>query len=81
MTHAAVDCGAVIRELWDWLDGELSPERLDAIRRHLAACHGCERHVAFARAFLDRVQAAPPTDAGVDALRARIRDALANDPG
>lgn len=73
---SAVDCGNVIRALWDWLDGEMEPERLEAIRAHLAICRGCERHVVFARSFLDHVREAPRPDGDVDALRQRVRDVL-----
>jgi anti-sigma factor RsiW len=31
-----LDCDAVMRQLWDYLDGELTAEREQAIRAHLA---------------------------------------------
>ena len=73
---AAVQCADVIRELWDWLDGEMDPARFAAIREHLGACTGCDRHVQFARSFLERVHEPPGAGGELDALRARIRAAL-----
>ena len=76
MTRVTVDCGHVIRELWDWLDGEMAPDRLDAIREHLAICRGCRSHMAFARTFLEHVHAEPQTDQEVESLLARVRELL-----
>lgn len=48
-----LDCNAVMRQLWDFLDEELTPDRMDAIREHLALCRPCQSHMDFERAFLD----------------------------
>ena len=79
MNSASVNCTNVIHELWDWLDSEMDPARLQAIRDHLAVCHGCERHVAFARSFLEHVKEPPRSGEDLDALRTRLRDALRNE--
>jgi len=39
------DCNETLRELEQFLDGELSPAQLDEIRSHLGGCPDC--HVAF----------------------------------
>jgi anti-sigma factor (TIGR02949 family) len=54
---ARMDCLDVVRQLWDYLDGELTDERMEAIRAHLAACRDCHPHFDFERAFLDAVAA------------------------
>ncbi len=78
MSDRHVDCGAVIRELWDWLDSELDSGRLEAIRAHLAACRGCAAHEQFARSFLEHVRSAPPDRTDVEQLRARVMRVLAS---
>lgn len=77
MTTRQVDCNDVMRELWDWLDGEMDDARLAAIRAHLDSCRGCNGHVAFARDFLERVQGRPVRDAAsLQPLRERILAAM-----
>lgn len=46
-----LDCDAVMRQLWDYLDGELTPARTEAIREHLALCARCFPQLEFERAF------------------------------
>lgn len=76
MTVRAPDCGEVIRELWDWLDQEMEPERWQAFRVHLEACTGCASHKRFAESFLVHVAKDSFTTADVGALRERVRSAL-----
>lgn len=52
-----MDCSDVLRELWDYLDGELTDARMDRIRRHLAECRDCHPHFDFERQFLDAITA------------------------
>jgi mycothiol system anti-sigma-R factor len=40
-------------QLWDYLDDELTQERMGAIRRHLAECSRCHPHAEFAERFLE----------------------------
>ena len=48
-----VSCREVIEELWDYLDGELSPERMEALAAHLAECARCHPHYRFELGFLE----------------------------
>jgi anti-sigma factor (TIGR02949 family) len=52
-----MDCLDVVRQLWDFLDGELTDEKMDEIRAHVAACRDCYPHYDFERAFLEAVAA------------------------
>lgn len=52
-----MDCLDVVRQLWDYLDGELTDDRMEAIRTHLAACRTCYPYYDFERTFLDAVAA------------------------
>ena len=53
----AMDCYDVVRQLWDYLDGELTDESMAAIRAHLAQCRQCYPQFDFERTFLDALAA------------------------
>ncbi len=38
------DCAVVIAEVWMLLDGEVTAEKRDTLRRHLEQCPACLRH-------------------------------------
>lgn len=70
-----VSCSEVIQQLWDYLDGELPPERAQEIAAHLSECARCYPLYRFEFAFLAllarqraRTQGPPP------ALVERIRE-------
>jgi len=71
-----LSCADAVAILWDYLDGELSPEREAAMRKHLEACQPCLKHHEFERAFLDAVATARASDPAPPALRARVTDML-----
>jgi len=48
-----VSCREVIEELWDYLDGELPPERMEDLAAHLAECARCYPRYRFEFAFLE----------------------------
>ena len=50
-----IDCQSVMRQLWDFLDGELTPCRVEAIEEHLKMCARCYPQYEFERTFLDQV--------------------------
>jgi anti-sigma factor (TIGR02949 family) len=78
---AVLDCRAAVRQLWDYLDGELAAGDADAVDAHLLACEKCPPHFRFERSLLDAVRAARAerSGGGVTALRARVVAALARD--
>lgn len=71
-------CDEVMQQLWDYLDHELTPERMTDMAAHLSMCNRCFPQYDFERAFLRAVReavgrnqpAAPPQ------LRARVLTAL-----
>lgn len=71
-----LDCLAVVRAMYDYLDEELTPERVEAMKGHLAACTGCREHVEMARCFLARLSALPVDAQECAALTDRVRAAL-----
>lgn len=56
--NSMTTCDEVMRELWDYLDGELTTERMLAIEAHLAECERCHPQADFSRAFLRAVSRA-----------------------
>ena len=71
-----LQCVDVVRQLWDYLDGEGDPTTWETIKAHLATCTGCQSHVDFCRGFLAQVAAVPVEPGAVAAMRARIERAL-----
>ena len=72
-----VSCREVMLQLWDYLDGELPPERVEAFTDHLALCKRCYPQFRFEFAFLEalarqRRRLPGPSDALVQRLRALI---------
>ncbi|MDF2772664.1 MAG: putative zinc-finger, partial [Geminicoccaceae bacterium] len=39
-----LDCRTAVQQLWDYLDHELTPERMAEVRRHLERCGQCLPH-------------------------------------
>jgi anti-sigma factor (TIGR02949 family) len=72
-----IDCDTVMRQLWDYLDGELTPERSDAIRRHVEMCSRCRPHSEFERAFLVAVKRSRREHSQPERLRGVLAKALA----
>jgi anti-sigma factor (TIGR02949 family) len=72
-----IRCRDVIEQLWDYLDGELSPERVAGFRAHLEACNGCRAVSKFEAAFLRTVQGVLEGGSSDEAeLRTRVVKAL-----
>ncbi|MBK6457671.1 MAG: zf-HC2 domain-containing protein [Gemmatimonadetes bacterium] len=71
-----INCDEVMRQLWDYLDGELTPERMQAIEAHLAMCGRCHPHAEFERAFLRAVAQVRREPVDTDGLAAKVRSVL-----
>jgi anti-sigma factor (TIGR02949 family) len=71
-----LDCDAVMRQLWDYLDGELSEDRMTAIREHLGMCSRCQPQFDFERSFLESLNHARREHPNPGALSQRVRKAL-----
>ena len=55
-----LDCEDVMRSLWDYLDQELTPQRMEAIRAHVDMCKRCYPQYEFERSFLAALSARKP---------------------
>jgi anti-sigma factor (TIGR02949 family) len=71
-----LDCEAVIRQLWDYLDGELTPERMAAIRAHLELCKRCYPQYEFERSFLNAVAGTARQHSDLERLRSQLLETL-----
>jgi len=71
-----LDCDAVMRRLWDYLDHELTPEAEGAVREHLAVCRRCHPQHDFEAAFLRALSAARRTHTQPTRIKARVLEAL-----
>lgn len=74
------NCADVVRELWDFLDGEGDAVQWTGIQSHLGSCVGCKSHVDFCRDFLARVGTSPVDAEKVEAMRIRVLAALSAEP-
>lgn len=71
-----IDCEAALAELWDYLDGELTPERKRRIELHLTKCVRCLPHVKFAERFLEALHCCQGDCHMPDALRNKVLEKL-----
>lgn len=68
----APECDAVLRQLWDYLDGALDATSRRPVEVHLPVCAVCLEHYAFAADFLALVRDRWPDVGDTDAIRARL---------
>lgn len=79
---AGLRCRDVLEDLSEFLDGNLSAERVASIHAHLAACDTCARFGGSVGEIVSALRAegarAPRFDASaLGTLRARVQDAIA----
>ena len=65
-----------MQQLWDYLDEELTPDRMAALRAHLEMCQRCHPQYEFERSFLDAVAASAREHSNPERLRTKLLDAL-----
>jgi len=71
-----VDCATVLEQLWEYLDSELVPDHMQAVRTHLALCSRCYPHYDFEKAFLEAISACQCTRCAPDDVKCRVIDSL-----
>lgn len=76
MTDIQSDCERAMRQLWDYLDEELTNERMSDVREHLMSCSRCLPHHDFERAFLQALASTRGDHVMPPELRGRVLGAL-----
>ena len=76
MSAPMLDCESVMRQLWDYVDAELTPQRMDEISVHVEMCQRCYPQYEFERSFLDAIAARRRTHSDPERLRAKLIEAL-----
>ena len=72
-----IDCRTAVQKLWDYLDAELTPERMDEVRQHLERCGDCLPHHEYGRVFLAVLATARQSEARApETLRRRVMESL-----
>jgi len=71
------NCNDALRELYEFLDGELTDERKALIKDHLAGCNPCLEAFDF-EAEVRILVSTKCREEAPDALRQRVIDALRN---
>ena len=67
-----LDCAECLSHLYEFVDGELTPEIAEAISAHIGDCGECLPHFKFERAFLAFIAARAELAKAPPALRDRI---------
>lgn len=71
-----LDCGHVVRALWDYLDRALDEAEIAAIDAHLAECERCRAHTAFERRLVDELRILRQQHDDPATLRAQVLDTI-----
>ena len=71
-----IDCRTAVRQLWDYLDGELDDQRMDEVRQHLDTCKHCLPHAEFGRRFLHELGRARDRHVMPPVVRSQVMAAL-----
>ena|SRR5579871_2267134 len=71
-----IDCRTALEQLWEYLDGELGPDRMEAVRTHVALCAKCYPQYDFEKAFLDAVRNCRQSQCISHKMRGKLMDAL-----
>lgn len=73
----SIDCQTAVRQLWDYLDEELSDERMNEVHHHLEECASCLPHAEFGRRFLDALESVRHQQVMPPEVRSQVVAALA----
>lgn len=72
-----ISCQEALERLYEYLDGELTPESAEQVRRHVEICDACYPEVKFTTEFRDALhRAAHGQPASPDSLRQKVGELL-----
>lgn len=67
-----IDCHSALKQLWDYLDLELTDERMAEVGKHLTSCRHCLPHHDFGRRFLEALEATREENAMPPEVREKV---------
>lgn len=70
--HHETDCREVLDRVYEYLDGEMTPDDCAQIRQHLQECGPCLREYDLDEALKALIRRSCGCEAAPDALRTRI---------
>ncbi|MEN8197182.1 MAG: zf-HC2 domain-containing protein [Pseudomonadota bacterium] len=86
-TVREIDCDEVMRQLFDYLDGEIDETAEHEIHSHIDECRSCFSRVEFEKTLKDKIRAGKD-EALPDSLQDRVKDLMksfsldtVNEPG
>lgn len=79
--HLDLDCADCLGHLYEYVDGELTPELAEAISAHLSECGECLPHFKFEQAYLAFLKARPQLANAPPQLRDEILRRILSDKG
>jgi len=65
-------CEDAMRKLWDFLDGELSEDEQEALKKHLEVCRRCYPAYDFQKAYLNYTRRLATQEQAPPELRRRL---------
>ena len=72
-----ISCQDALERLYEYLDGELTPESADEVQRHIEVCDACYPDIKFTTEFRDAIQRAARRQPTVpDRLRRKVSQLL-----
>ncbi len=82
MTHEPrmIDCSEVLDRLYEFLDGELTPEREAEVKAHLVACAPCTSLSGFEASFIRFLEIRTRARKTPDSLRKKLLAQLLAQP-
>lgn len=75
--EGGVSCREAAEGIFEWLDGELEPERARGVGEHLETCARCYPLLVFERSFREALARAAAEGSVPDGLEDRILKSLA----
>lgn len=75
-----MNCRDAANRLYEYLDGDMTPEVTAAVRAHLADCRRCFSHFSFEETFLRFLRARTEARSAPPELKRRILDEILLDP-
>lgn len=74
--HRNIDCQEALDHLYEYIDGELTVERADEVKRHLEHCEPCLKVSAFETAWVRFLEARTRARHAPAGLRKRVLESL-----